>query len=89
VKTSGNRGNRAVSGYRPDNAKFLIFILFILYYINQLMYLARKQKKELVIELYFNQNKTYSEFARGKDVPSGYTANSGRGKLTEDRAVNL
>jgi hypothetical protein len=79
VKTSSNRGNRAVSGYRPGNAKFLIFILFILYYIKQLMYLARKQKEELVIELYFNQNKTYGEIARGKDVPSGYTANSGRG----------
>ena len=28
------------------------------------MYLTRKQKEELVIELYFNQNKTYREIAK-------------------------
>jgi hypothetical protein len=32
------------------------------------MYLARKQKEELVIELYFNQNKTYREIAKEAKV---------------------
>jgi DNA-directed RNA polymerase specialized sigma subunit len=42
------------------------------------MFLTRKQKEELVIELYFNQSKTYREIAkeRGKDVIQGCTANS-------------
>jgi DNA-directed RNA polymerase specialized sigma subunit len=37
--------------------------------------LSRKEREELVLDLYFNQNKTYKEISKIARISSGHKAN--------------
>jgi hypothetical protein len=46
---------------------FYIYTLFLINYVNMIdsdVVLSKKEKEELVLDLYFEQNKTYSEIAK-------------------------